>query len=1439
MADSQSGAGSGCYNMIRKSCADVCGERTSDCGQTRCVCDANGFLTGERMYCESSDYGNKWYLSSSSGSCIAGQNSNQVSGGDPAASESPSSTANSSAADIQCSGECDIKAGNTCGWQANTQRHCYCDANNLTGNNKDGKSYFQLDNNLQNYCIYCAWDYLACNCPYTFADGATKKTLAFGEAVCEGSGKLQNFSMVCKGGEVAGGDGCLNQDCTNSSNHLCENANNTQDCDGLDSAIIAVAEGRGHIFNSCSQEEIEQGTKYRADNGYCADSGILRDQINTLYNEGVFSSVFNNADKIKNLAQGDAKKIACSNTFQTACRNDAGDGKTYKYQCVTAGNSGCRVWNWARGAGEECLSTDPITNSKCASEKDGGDFCYKETAPTSEKCYSTSLGKYFDTGKTICGNCKDNSGVLRAGVSCICDQNENDWALNEDCGTKGCNKETGRCNGTQDCEQEPRPCSTGDDDCAELCGSDWECKASSSGSSSSGSRYVVTPESGSPDGMNGMCTKKSDSSVTEKCTLKRVNEGTPSSSNAKCKKDGAFGVYVPFTLETEGNCENKITCTVTNDFDSSTATATPSSKGSSSWSACVFPKSQKTSSEEGTKGDSSDTLSFKISCTGGGTTKTATAECPFPSADDNAFKEAEEEEKAKDEEDKKKEEEQKKQDNTAPKVTVESPKDTITTKTAELRVTTSIDATCKYLDSKDGSFGASDFDGKGMTMTGSGTSFTATLGNLTEGAAADCKYPHTIIVLCKNKKASSGAKTGAIGSGQTDFKVDLSKNTENMPKVVSAMESEKFSIANPVLKATTNRPADCEYKKGSSFAFGSGAKFDSTGSYSHNAQLNGLDNNKGEPYKYYVVCKDKETCAISPESKIEFKIDLSLDPKNAPVIANTTPETQAVANPTLSVTTDRPSICQYKKDSIFVYGDSAAKQFTNDGDYSHTAVLPAAEYPEGKYTFFVACKDKATGAAATYDKPIATTIQRGGTVCTSYTYNDWSACANNTQSRTIKTQTPSGCTNTASAILTQSCSGDGGSACTSYTYNDWSACANGQQSRTIKTQTPAGCNNTATAILAQSCSGAGVPVISNTMPNSQTTNSPTLSVNTAAAATCQYKKDSDFAYGSGTQFTTDGDKGHSVQLAGLNDGLHTYFVVCKDTASGAVNTPGVQIIFTVAAGSQTCAKLSSNDKQNDDERDAGEGDDSDSKYLWRSVEAGTRDKFKKVDWYAGYQFTPEKDGQVTQLCGYFGSGNSNKVSLYNGAYKEIARVQIAGESGWQCASISPVPVKADKRYYVIARVKDNPIYYEYKSGLLPRDGDGAVVESGIRQLASGNFGDDVKKYDYMVFGLVDVRIKFADKNTSGPEVDSASPVGSSESDAKISVATDADATCKFDREDVDYGKMKYTFGKTGAKAHEQKVCSLSDGNFTWYVRCKGAGGGTNNASTLIQFEVSD
>jgi hypothetical protein len=91
----------------------------------------------------------------------------------------------------------------------------------------------------------------------------------------------------------------------------------------------------------------------------------------------------------------------------------------------------------------------------------------------------------------------------------------------------------------------------------------------------------------------------------------------------------------------------------------------------------------------------------------------------------------------------------------------------------------------------------------------------------------------------------------------------------------------------------------------------------------------------------------------------------------------------------------------------------------------------------------------------------------GSNACT-YTYSAWGACqSDNTQTRTMLTSSPAGCTGT--PILSQACVSvpPTPTPCT-YTYSSWSAClSDNTQIRTDLTSSPAGC--TGMPILSQAC----------------------------------------------------------------------------------------------------------------------------------------------------------------------------------------------------------------------------------------------------------------------------------------------------------------------------------------------------------------------------------
>ena len=96
------------------------------------------------------------------------------------------------------------------------------------------------------------------------------------------------------------------------------------------------------------------------------------------------------------------------------------------------------------------------------------------------------------------------------------------------------------------------------------------------------------------------------------------------------------------------------------------------------------------------------------------------------------------------------------------------------------------------------------------------------------------------------------------------------------------------------------------------------------------------------------------------------------------------------------------------------------------------------------------------------------------TTCTSFTYSDWGVCqSNGGQARTVLSSSPSDCADGGpdeSPVLTQRCNYvPPTDSCTSFTYSAWGTCTNGTQTRTVTSSSPSGCTG-GNPVLSQSCS---------------------------------------------------------------------------------------------------------------------------------------------------------------------------------------------------------------------------------------------------------------------------------------------------------------------------------------------------------------------------------
>lgn len=259
------------------------------------------------------------------------------------------------------------------------------------------------------------------------------------------------------------------------------------------------------------------------------------------------------------------------------------------------------------------------------------------------------------------------------------------------------------------------------------------------------------------------------------------------------------------------------------------------------------------------------------------------------------------------------------------------------------------------------------------------------------------------------------------------------------------------------------------------------------------------------------------------------------------------------------------------------------------------------------------------------------------------------------------------------------------------------------------------------------------------------------------------------------------------------------------------------------------------------------------KYAWQSQENDTLASFGNVIWISGFEFVPDSDAAVSELCGYF-DDSSRKVSLYDAAFKLLAEVTVASDNGWNCVSTGLVNIDKGQVYYAVSRSENEQVYYNYQccdQQLLPVKAAGITINAGVRQEGGGDFGPGLKRYRNIFFGLVDVKIstrnaKVPAWNTNNPAPSGTRPVITdpqpsgtiSNSKPLLSVHTNRNTTCRYDKTKKNYADLRYSFTTTGGTTSTRRIGPLTDGTYTRWVRCKDANGYISYA-TEIKFTVSN
>ncbi len=142
--------------------------------------------------------------------------------------------------------------------------------------------------------------------------------------------------------------------------------------------------------------------------------------------------------------------------------------------------------------------------------------------------------------------------------------------------------------------------------------------------------------------------------------------------------------------------------------------------------------------------------------------------------------------------------------------------------------------------------------------------------------------------------------------------------------------------------------------------------------------------------------------------------------------------------------------------------------------------------------------------------------------------------------------------------------------------------------------------------------------------------------------------------------------------------------------------------------------------------------------IWQTLESGKLGGRISPQIYAGYRFSPQKDGYATELCGYFTGVKS--VNLYDSFFNLLASSAIRSEEGWVCASVPPVSLRQGENYYVAAEMDGGIMYYRYRisSDLFPLAVHDVEIKEGVYQSLSQPFGTGLIADRRAVYGLVDI-----------------------------------------------------------------------------------------------------
>jgi len=323
--------------------------------------------------------------------------------------------------------------------------------------------------------------------------------------------------------------------------------------------------------------------------------------------------------------------------------------------------------------------------------------------------------------------------------------------------------------------------------------------------------------------------------------------------------------------------------------------------------------------------------------------------------------------------------------------------------------------------------------------------------------------------------------TDANSCGTTTNRPALSQTciSDGTPPVRSNSSVSAITTTSATLSLTTDENATCKYSTTAGTAYASIANtFATTGTIAHLTTVSGLA--AGTSYTYYVRCQDTAGNPNAADYGILFNTISLPDAVPPAAVANLSAanifQTSLILNwtaPGDDGTTGTAISYDIRYSTQTITAQNWATAALASGEPvplvagSNQTYTMVGLSPNSIYYFALKTSDEVPNISA-LSNVISATTPSASITCTAFTYSAWGSCqSNNTQSRTVVTYSPSGCTG-GSPVLSQTCVYTP-PACTAFTYSAWGSCqSNNTQSRTIVTFLPAGCIG-GSPILTNSC----------------------------------------------------------------------------------------------------------------------------------------------------------------------------------------------------------------------------------------------------------------------------------------------------------------------------------------------------------------------------------